>query len=283
MGDECLRKAQSSQLYIWDFTLSRSYVEEWSSLKSMIIGYVKKFGIQLEKGEKTGFVHWQGRISLIKKKRLNEVVKILPHARWSITNNEAKDNIYIYTTKADSRIEGPYKDNIEEVVMTRQLKEFMNLELYDWQKQILEAAKMIDDRSINLIWDNEGNLGKSIFTEYLEYKDLAEEVPPFRSMEDIFQWVYGRPKKKAYIFDMPRGMKKDKLGEFYAGIEIIKNGVAYDKRYNAKKIRFDRPQIFVFTNTLPVFELLSADRWNVFEVHNKKLYPLYEYNSSEED
>ena len=27
---------------------------------------------------------------------------------------------------------------------------------------------------------------------------------------------------------MPRGMKKDKLEDFYSGIEVIKNGVAHD-------------------------------------------------------
>lgn len=125
---------------------------------------------------------------------------------------------------------------------------------------------VFDDRAIDLIYDNVGNIGKSIFSEYCEYNDLAEEVPPYRLMDDIFQWVCSRATKKAYIFDMPRGMKKDKLGDFYSGIEVIKNGVAYDKRYNAKKIRFDRPRIFVFTNTLPKLELMSMDRWRLWEV-----------------
>ena len=70
---------------------------------------------------------------------------------------------------------------------------------------------------------------------------------------------------------MPRGMKKDKLADFYAGIEVIKNGVAYDKRYNAKKIYFDRPRVFVFTNMLPCFDLMSKDRWNVWTLHNKDI------------
>jgi len=65
---------------------------------------------------------------------------------------------------------------------------------------------------------------------------------------------------------MPRGMKKDRLGDFYSGIEIIKNGVAYDKRYTAKKVRFDRPRIFIFTNELPNFSLMSKDRWRVWNV-----------------
>jgi hypothetical protein len=70
---------------------------------------------------------------------------------------------------------------------------------------------------------------------------------------------------------MPRGMKKDKLGDFYSGIEVIKNGVAYDKRYTAKKIRFNRPRIFVFTNTLPELNLMSKDRWVIWTIINNDL------------
>ena len=126
-------------------------------------------------------------------------------------------------------------------------------------------------RIIDLIYDINGNNGKSIFSEYLEYQGIAEEVPPFRLMDDIFQWVASRPIKECYLFDMPRGMKKDKLADFYAGIEVIKNGVAYDKRYNAKKIRFNRPRVFVFTNTLPAFNLMSKDRWKVWTFYNNDL------------
>ena len=38
-----------------------------------------------------------------------------------------------------------------------------------------------------------------------------------------------------------RGMETDKLADLYSGIEIIKNGCAYDKRYHAKKTWFHRP------------------------------------------
>ncbi len=103
----------------------------------------------------------------------------------------------------------------------------------------------------------------------MEYKGIAEEVPPYRLMDDIFQWVCTRPIKPIYIFDMPRGMKKDKLADFYSGIEIIKNGVAFDKRHSAKKIRFNRPRIIVFTNELPVLELMSTDRWKIWKINNK--------------
>ena len=72
----------------------------------------------------------------------------------------------------------------------------------------------------------------------LRHQDSSES-PHFRLMDGIFQWVYSCPRKRFYVFDMPRGMKKDKLEDFYSGIEVIKNGIAYDKRYTANKIRFN--------------------------------------------
>jgi hypothetical protein len=80
---------------------------------------------------------------------------------------------------------------------------------------------------------------------------------------------------------MPRGMKKDKLGDFYSGIEVIKNGVAYDKRYTAKKIRFGRPNIFVFTNTLPELSLMSKDRWKIWTINDDN--ELINYNHCQLD
>ena len=39
----------------------------------------------------------------------------------------------------------------------------------------------------------------------------------------IHTWVCSRPVRKCHIMDMQRGMKKDKLGDLYSGIEVIKN------------------------------------------------------------
>ena len=153
--------------------------------------------------------------------------------------------------------------------MTRQLEKFMECGHRPYQKEIENLGNNPCDRSIDLFIALHGNEGKSMFAEYLEYIGMAEEIPPFRNMEDIFAWVMCMPKKKMYIIDMPRGMKQDKLGELYAGIEVIKNGVAFDKRYAAKKERFDRPRVVVFTNTCPALSLMSTDRWRVHFINEK--------------
>lgn len=128
----------------------------------------------------------------------------------------------------------------------------------------------VDDRSIKLIIDEKGNAGKSIFAEYLEYKGKAWELPPFRQMEDIMQCVMSIKTQKAYLVDIPQAMKKDKLSEFYSGLEALKNGIAYDKRYSFKKRRMDRPQIIVFTNREPCVAFMSMDRWELYDMQADK-------------
>lgn len=66
--------------------------------------------------------------------------------------------------------------------------------------------------------------------------------------------------------DMPRAMKKDKLGGMYSAIETIKDGYAWDDRYQFKEKAFDSPNIWIFTNTAPDMDLLSRDRWKIWGV-----------------
>lgn len=242
-------------------------------IRKALGGIAKKFVFQKEQGD-SGYIHYQGRLSLIKKRRKMEALKLFtdnpPNYFEPTCNPEYYTGEAFYQMKEDTRIEGPFKDTDEKITMTRQLEIFGKYEMYPYQKSLYTKSTQFCMRTIDLLYDPNGNIGKSIFSEFMESQGLAEEVPPYRLMDDIFQWVCTRPVKKCYIIDMPRGMKKDKLGDFYSGIEVIKNGVAYDKRYNAKKIRFDRPRIFVFSNALPEFSLMSKDRWRVHTINENK-------------
>ncbi|AJP36376.1 replication-associated protein [Avon-Heathcote Estuary associated circular virus 8] len=261
-----------SQLAVWDFRYNASTFKSESDLKAVLKGIAKKWVFQLERGDE-GYEHYQGRMSLIKGRRKGEkhiLLKLFketpPNYLEPTSKTEATKGDALYVIKEDTRLKGPWTDKDEVKVETTQLKIFKSLELRPYQRKLEEFARTFDMRKIDIIYDPIGDLGKSLFSEWMEYEGLAEEIPPYRLMDDIFQWVATRPIKPCYIVDMPRGMKKDKLGDFYSGLEVIKNGVAYDKRYNATKIRFNRPRVFVFTNTLPEFSLMSKDRWNVWEV-----------------
>jgi len=273
-------KKQSSPLAGFDFRWNAraegrdEYTPE--DIKEFLKGRVKHYVFQLEKGD-GGLLHYQGRVSLIKRRRYTPSLvlrlwtdsKKRPNFFKPTCNPEFYKGDAFYQMKLDTRVAGPWTDKDEIKILTKQLKLFKGMTLRPYQQAIYDECSKFDMRKINLIWDTTGNCGKSILSEYLEYEGLAEEIPPFRLMDDIFAWVASRPIKRAYLVDMPRGMKKDRLGDFYSGIEVVKNGVAYDKRYNAKKVRFDRPRIFVFTNCLPNLELMSQDRWVIWKITEK--------------
>jgi len=265
--------------YIFDFTQHNTTYDP-SELIDTLKTDCKKFGFQLEECPESKKLHYQGRLSLRKKEKTPAIVAnlfkgtCLEGSHFSITSKNAVDKgVYDYVTKNQSRVDGPWTDKTEPPkVLTRQLKEFMTFETYPWQKDLIKICTTYDPRTIHMIYDQVGNNGKSSISEYLEYKNYAYELPPYNSMEDIMNWVCGIQedlKPPAYLVDMPRGMKKDKLGQFYSGLESLKNGVAYDKRYHPKKIRFDRPQIIVFSNMLPDFELLSKDRWKIYVINKE--------------
>lgn len=256
---------------VYDFRYNADELTK-DDIISYLAGIAKSYTFQLEMGD-SGYRHYQGRLSLIKKRRKMEALKlftVLPNYFEPTSNPEYHKGESFYQMKIDTRIEGPWKDTDEVRKLTLQLKLYNKLTQYPWQDALQEKATQFDMRAIDLIFDPNGHEGKSIFCEHLEYIGVAEEIPPYRLMDDIFQWVYCRPKKKCYLIDMPRGMKKDKLGDFYAGIEVVKNGVSYDKRNFAKKERFDRPRIFVFTNMLPCFDLMSKDRWKIWTIDENK-------------
>lgn len=248
----------------------------------------KNFAFQKERGE-DGYVHWQIRGRLYKKRRLDKAMikefqPLVFGGHWSITSKGVHtDKNFNYQMKADTRVEGPWTDEDFEdpPVLTRQLKKFYKhveeTGKYPWQAQIEALCDREDDRFITCIVDEEGNAGKSVFIEHLEYVGKAYEVPPVTCMEDLMQLCMCLKAQKCYCIDMPKAMKKDKLAGFYSGLEALKNGVMYDKRYAFKKRRIDRPQVFVYTNTCPDLTLLSQDRWDIWYMYQKQLIRATEY------
>ena len=131
-----------------------------------------------------------------------------------------------------------------------------------------------DTRTVHCIIDPNGGVGKSTLCDYLQYMGMGKALVPMASMEDLMQAVFNIGKQRCYLMDMPKGTPKDKLGPLYAGIEKIKDGMAYDKRYSYKELLMMEPHFFVFTNKWPELNLLSPDRWKLYAVINKVLVRL---------
>ena len=148
----------------------------------------------------------------------------------------------------------------------------MESEPYPWQLQVVDIIKgQPCVRTVHCIVDPNGSAGKSTLCDYLQYMDLGKALVPMASMEDLMQAVFNIGKRRCYLMDMPKGTPKDKLGPLYAGIEKIKDGTAYDKRYAYKELHMMEPHFFVFTNKWPQLSLLSPDRWKLYAIINHRL------------
>lgn len=279
------------QLAVWDLTLDQR-VATVESVRSKFKELAKKWCFQLEEGQ-SGYKHYQCRISLFHKKTRGAVLSLLdalklkgvkletpdqPEQELQCSLTETSHEVHLemaqskrafYCMKVDSRLEGPWTDeDPDPPFKSKEIELLESAGLHPWQETVkLDCQGDYDPRYVNCVIQPPGSVGKSSFTEWMEYKRYAYEIPPFRLMEDIMACAFANKGWKAYTIDMPRGMKGSKLHDFYSGIEMLKNGLIVEKRYSFKKARMNRPKIWIFTNTCPDLSLLSKDRWKLWSVN----------------
>lgn len=251
---------------VWDFTIpqERGSVDE---VKNKLIQHCKAWCFQLEKGKKTGYMHYQGRVSLKLKSRKGP--NIYDGIKWSPTSEANKDNFY-YVDKEDTRVEGPWKDTDPVIYLPRQ---YRDIKLYKWQNTIKNSAHIFEPRKIDLIYDPDGGKGKSTVASICEILYGGIDMPPLNDFKEIIALACdicierNTRDPKIIFFDLPRALDKDRLNGLYSAIEQIKKGKLYDCRYKYKSWWIDSPRCWVFSNHLPDTNLLSADRWNIWTIN----------------
>lgn len=249
----------------YDFTCFDTDVDK---VKALLKSYCKKWDFQQEECPTTGKLHMQGRMKLKVKERQAGVRKKFNGWHISITSEENINNVY-YVTKEDTRVAGPWSNDDVVRYIPRQIREIEVLK--PWQQSIVDDADVWDTRHINVIVDITGNIGKTTLCSYCGVHGIGRKIPYSNDFRDIMRMVMDTPTSKLYIFDMPRALKKDQLFQFFAGIEEIKNGYAFDDRYHFKEKWFDCPNIWVFTNVAPDVTYLSRDRWRFWRVEDDML------------
>lgn len=265
--------------FVWDATI---YCDKWEfdELKTWMTTNCKQWAFQKEECPTTKNLHWQCRFSLKEKLRHNGVWNLFAKGvaldAITPTSNENKTNMF-YVIKNHTRVEGPWTDADKVTYIPKQVK---GIELRKWQQSIVDKAKVWDTRTINIILDEKGNIGKSTLITYCGVHELAKKIPLANDYKDILRMVHCMPKLGAYFIDMPRAIKKEKLYQFWSAIETIKDGYCYDDRYEFKDEYFDCPNIFVFTNTIPELSLLTRDRWVFWKIEHDELKP---YTDIEKD
>lgn len=248
---------------IWDFT--QHDLEEWGidETKNWCREHCKKWCFQLERGEKTGKLHLQGKISLGTKKR--SMVGEMGKAHWSPSHTES----FSYVCKEETREDGPWDDrNTVEYIPTH----IRNKHPYAWQKKILDSAGLVE-REINVIVDEDGCQGKTILACMARAKGYIT-IPPIGDAERLIATTCDILKAKKLrepgliIFDIPRSVDKRRLNSLFITIETIKAGWVYDTRNAYKEWIFDPPAVWVMSNHEIPDSYMSKDTWKVWSIEN---------------
>lgn len=263
---------------VWDITGWIHYGFTEDVFRDWCKENCKKWGFQVEECPNTKTLHIQARVSLIKKIRMNGLIEslradgMLPGSyHLSPTTEGMRDGpaFYQYVNKGLTRVRGPWRDDDPEpVYIPRQCRKIVKL--HPWQEEILKMIENSNnDRVIYIVYCPCGNKGKSSFCQLLECQGKGICIPPFcEDAKTLLEWAYAYEAKN-YFIDCPRSMdlNSEKWRHLWMGIEELKSGRCYDRRYSSKKRNFDAPNVFVFCNKLPSLTgILSEDRIKFWEI-----------------
>lgn len=272
---------------VYEVRYNRDAFEDWRAFGAEMAKYAKKWVVQLEKGEQTGYEHWQGRLSLIKKKRKSELIalcnqdgNVLPNFLAETISKEHQRAAF-YCMKQDTRIDGAWSDVDYAKANVYVPRQFRGLTLYPWQKTVIDSGNVFCDRTVDCIVDTSGCNGKSTVARLCMLNGKGIKLPCHNDGIKLIQAACNmltarELRDPSHIFvDMPRAMGKDRLLGLYTAIEEIKGGYVYDERNHYKEWWYDSPRIWVFTNQIPDFSLLSADRWKLWKIVEGELQPFF--------
>lgn len=246
------------------------------ALRELLPRVAKKWTFQEEKGD-GGYEHYQGRISLFKKRRKAEVMKLMqsiecpvPEYLQPTTSGEHQKTAF-YAMKADTRVAGPWSDKDKVVWMAPEYAAPAG-GWWPWQRDVIASLQVRDRRTINLVVDPRGNNGKTHLAMHLEQSQQAVVLPTLQDAKELCECVCDELMSaeerdpKLVLLDLPRAMSKKALSGIFTAIENIKNGKVVDRRYSYRKWFFRPPQVWVFTNRMPNMAYMSDDWWRVWSI-----------------
>lgn len=231
--------------------------------KDNILSWVKEHCsraiFQGEKGNETGYKHWNITLTLKTKKRFSWLKKHFCNTgHLELVRN--LDAAFEYACKEDTRIDGPYY--WPEPLKKAPKDPMIDKTLKDWQTNILNIIKKEpDDRTIYWFWSKEGGVGKTSFCKHLVLKHNAIYV---NGKKNDVLFAISKCDPKLVVVNIPRCMED--FSKPYSWLEEIKDGLIFNGKYESCSMVFDSPHIIVFANFAPDYSAMSMDRWKVFNI-----------------
>lgn len=266
----------NNPIAIWSLTIGKNDLSP-DDIKSWCKSKCSKWVFQLERGEQTGYLHYQCTVDLKTKTRFVEVpAGWTGHACAYQTSETRNGSHFNYAMKDDTRVEGPWADNDEPDFVHADIE---GTSLRPWQQRCFDQLKSQNNRNIMFIKDEQGSVGKTHFAKWCYFYKKAILVPTTctevqQMVGAIIAKIRDPKERRIIMIDIPRAWSTDfkKVCAFMGLVEAVKSGILCDGRNFAKEKVFNPPCVAVFYNKLPkgknLYDFISADRielWTDFE------------------
>jgi len=268
------RDTPKFQLYKWQFTLKSEikpnelendpnrFVAEARHLAETLNDIAKEWYMQLEMGDKSQYLHYQGCLSLKTKEYFQAVKNLLGRNDVHLEGAKNWNALKAYCSKNETRFDGPWSHK------TVWLKTITNL--FPWQQELVDiiSRPCEDDRTIHWFYDKEGNKGKTQLCKYL-FVNFGATVVNNGGFSDLAYVLPQDP--KIVCFCLPRTLESRVN---YSAIEAIKDGLIFSGKYESKTKVFNSPHVVVMANFAPNLGALSLDRWKLYNITDNNLNEL---------
>lgn len=273
--------------FTWDSNSSQKKLPNKEKLKKYLNNTTDYCTFQIECGKLKSKLHYQGAFEitgsrLSKKQLLQRFEEVFGNvAGLTLTKARSMKDLVRYSTKEDTRVEGPFYLGKKEKFS----EEFSDSSLNEWQQSLFDFIiknqdnKILRDRKIVWVQDLVGNTGKSFFQKWLRIgqKQLVARKLPVSSVDRLISAVTKlseQTKVDVYMINLTKTRGSDQsYDDLFATLEQIKDGFLVDVLYG-KYVEsiFDPPIVLVFTNeSLANYtDKLTSDRWLGFQITNDK-------------
>lgn len=173
-----------------------------------------------------------------------------------INEEDLKNDYSMYYLMYYNTIKKIINEMKEKEQLLKLKKKFQNTTLRKWQQQTLSSVSDQGDRKVKWIYDEDGNSGKTYLSKYMVATQNAYYVTSGKT-KDI---IYGYKNQPLVIFDFSRS-QEDHIN--YQAIELFKNGIMFNSKYESGMKIFDSCKIVCMSNFYPNINALSKDRWDI--------------------
>lgn len=142
------------------------------------------------------------------------------------------------------------------------------IELRDWQHELIELVSQPTNRKIYWYWSDAGNIGKTTFAKYLckHHDAIALNGKAADMRNGLLDWINTNKRwcDVPVICNIPRTFKMEYLS--YEGLENIKDQFFYSGKYEGGQVCGPPIHFIIFSNFEPDYDKMSEDRYHVVKL-----------------